>query len=322
MALDPLTQDRAILGSPAATHNVVGDEPEIATRQLSQAQLTWIRFRRHKPAMVGAVILLLMIVLAVFAPLITPESPYDQFTWDPINNVNLSPRFSPAWYFMLGTDDSGHLLLSQIAWGARISLVVGFVSAFGTSLIGVLIGSVSGYFGGWLDTIVMRVTDVFLALPFLALLLLAADIYGQGHLPLIIGIFIALTWPGVARLARASFLSLREQEFAEAARSVGVSNGRIIFRHLLPNALRPIIVATTLNVAVFIVTEAAIDFLGAGIAYPNASWGNILSNAQSGFNSGNWWWTIFPGFALVLTVLAVNFLGDGLGDALDVRSKG
>ena len=125
----------------------------------------------------------------------------------------------------------------------------------------------------------------------------------------------------MARLARASYLSLRVQEFAEAARAVGVSDRRIIFRHLLPNALRPVIVATTLNVASFIVVEAAIDFLGAGVKYPDASWGNILANAQSAFGSGNWWWPTFPGVFLVLTVLAVNFLGDGLGDALDVRSK-
>ncbi|MCA1599689.1 MAG: ABC transporter permease, partial [Chloroflexi bacterium] len=138
---------------------------------------------------------------------------------------------------------------------------------------------------------------------------------------IIIGIFVIFSWPGVARLTRASFLSLREQEFTEAARSVGVSNSRIIFRHLLPNALRPIIVATTLAVASFIVVEAAIDYLGAGIAYPDASWGNILANAENAFGTGNWWWPTFPGVFIVLTVLSINFLGDGLGDALDVRSK-
>jgi peptide/nickel transport system permease protein len=167
----------------------------------------------------------------------------------------------------------------------------------------------------------MRVTDVFLTLPFLPMLLLAANLFGQGHLWVIIGIFVVFTWPGLARLARSSYLSLRTQEFAEAARAVGVSNTRIIFRHLLPNALRPVIVATTLNVASFIVVEAAIDFLGAGLKYPDASWGNILANAQTGFSNGNWWWATFPGIALILTVLAVNFIGDGLGDALDVRAR-
>src|SRR5579883_146457 len=295
-------------------------EPEMMTKQLSQLQLVWIRFRRHKPAMAGAIILLLMILMAIFAPLITPENPYDIFSFD-VTNQNLAPSFSPHWWFMLGTDDNGHTMVSQIAWGARISLTVGILSAAGASLVGVVVGAIAGYFGGWVDTIMMRVTDVFLTLPFLPLLLLAADIWGQGHLFIIIIIFIAFGWSGVARLARASYLSLRAQEFTEAARSVGVSDGRIIFRHILPNALRPVIVATTLNIAAFIVTEAAIDFLGAGIKYPDASWGNILANTQVSFGTGNWWWPTFPGVALVLTVLAVNFLGDGLGDALDVRSK-
>ena len=316
---DPLTMESRVAAAPAAAAAAAG-EPEITTKQLTQLQLTWIRFRRHKPAIVGVVIILFMIALAAFAPLITPESPYNIFSYD-ITNQNLPLSLKPHWYFILGTDTEGHTMVAQIAWGARISLAVGFLSAVGASLIGVIIGAIAGYFGGWTDTLMMRVTDVFLTLPFLPLLILAADLWGQGHLGLIIGIFIIFSWPGVARLARASYLSLRVQEFAEAARAVGVSDRRIIFRHLLPNALRPVIVATTLNVASFIVVEAAIDFLGAGVKYPDASWGNILANAQSAFGSGNWWWPTFPGVFLVLTVLAVNFLGDGLGDALDVRSK-
>jgi peptide/nickel transport system permease protein len=298
-------------------------EPELATKQLTQLQLTWVRFRRHKPAVVGVVMILFMIVIAALAgvPQLMPESPYNIFSYDPINNQNLAPSLHPHWYFMLGTDDGGHTMVSQIMWGARISLAVGFISSLLTSLVGLLVGSIAGYFGGWTDMLMMRVTDIFLTLPFLPMLILAADIFGQGHLWVIIGIFVVFTWPGVARLARASYLSLRTQEFTEAARAVGVSNMRIIFRHLLPNALRPVIVATTLNVASFIVVEAAIDFLGAGIKPPDASWGNILANAQTGFTNGNWWWGTFPGLFLVLSVLAVNFLGDGLGDALDVRSN-
>ncbi len=317
---DPALVERneAVLTAPATAAPAA--ESAIATRQLSQVQLIWIRFRRHKPAMIGTVILVVLILMAVFAPAITPESPYNQFSYD-VTNQNLSPRLSPAWYFALGTDDNGHTMLSQIVWGARISLTVGFVSAFLSSLIGILVGAVAGYFAGWVDTVMMRVTDIFLTLPFLPLLLLVADLFGQGRLWIIIGIFVVFSWPGVARLTRASFLSLREQEFTEAARSVGVSNSRIIFRHLLPNALRPIIVATTLAVASFIVVEAAIDYLGAGIAYPDASWGNILANAQNAFGTGNWWWPTFPGVFIVLTVLSINFLGDGLGDALDVRAK-
>jgi len=319
---DPAVLDRAVLGAPTSQAEA---EPEIAARQLSQLQLISIRFRRHKPAMIGSVVILLLIAVAVFAPLLTPESPYNQFSYD-ILNRDLSPRFadannSPAWWFMFGTDDGGHALVSQIAWGARISLEVGFISAFGASLIGILVGAVAGFFGGWVDTLMMRVTDVFLTLPFLPTLLVVADLLGQGQVSLIIVIFIFFSWPGVARLTRASYLSLREQEFTEAARAVGVSNSRIIFRHLLPNALRPVIVATTLSIASFIVVEAAIDFLNAGIQYPDVSWGSILSNAEPALLLGNWWWGLFPGVALTLTVLAVNFIGDGLGDALDVRSK-
>ncbi len=313
-----LERDEAVITAPATAPEAV--ESDITTRQLSQLQLIWIRFRRHKPAMIGSVILFFLLLIAVFAPWITPESPYNLFSYD-VTNQNLSPRLSPAWYFAMGTDDNGHTMVSQIVWGARISLGISFVSAFLASFIGIIVGAVSGYVGGWVDTLMMRITDVFLTLPFLPLLLLTADLFGQGHINIIIGIFVVFSWPSIARLTRASFLSLREQEFTEAARSVGVSSTRIIFRHLLPNALRPIIVATTLAVAGFAVVEAAIDFLGAGIAYPDASWGNILSNAQTGFGSGNWWWPTFPGVFLVLTVLSINFIGDGIGDALDVRSK-
>lgn len=317
---DPIVVETRLVPTAQATAAAIEPEPELATRQLTQAQLAWIRFRRHKPAMIGIAVILFMIAIAVFAPLITPESPYDMFSFD-ATNQSLSPRFTPGWWFMFGTDTYGHTIVSQIMWGARISLTVGFVSAFGTAIIGVLVGSVAGYFGGWIDTLMMRVTDVFLTLPFLPLLILAAAIWGQGHLWVIIGIFIVFTWPGTARLARASYLSLRSQEFTEAARAVGVGDGRIIFRHLLPSALRPLIVATTLNIAAFIVVEASIDYLGAGVVYPNASWGNILSEAQNYLITGNWWWATFPGVAIVLTVLAVNFVGDGLGDALDVRAK-
>lgn len=317
---DPIVVESRMAPTAQVTATTAEPEPELATRQLTQAQLAWIRFRRHKPAMIGIAVILFMIFIAVFAPLLVPESPYNMFSFD-ATNQSLSPRFTPGWWFMFGTDTYGHTIVSQIMWGARISLTVGFVSAFVTAIIGILVGSVAGYFGGWIDTLMMRVTDIFLTLPFLPLLILAAAIWGQGHLWVIIGIFIVFTWPGTARLARASYLSLRSQEFTEAARAVGVGNWRIIFRHLLPSALRPLIVATTLNIAAFIVVEASIDYLGAGVVYPNASWGNILSEAQNYLITGNWWWATFPGLAIVLTVLAVNFVGDGLGDALDVRAK-
>lgn len=303
--------DLSLLGAEA--------EPTTTRAQLTQAQLTWRRLRRHKPALGGAVIVALMSALAACSPLITPESPYNQFSYD-ISNQNRPPSLTPHWYFLLGTDADGHTLLAQIMWGARISLTVGFLSAGGTALIGVVVGAFAGYYGGWIDAVLMRLTDVVMTLPALPLLILAAEFWGQGHLWVIIGFFILFSWCGVARLVRSSYLSLRAQEFTEAARAVGVGDRRIIFRHLLPNALRPVIVATTLSVAAFIVAEAAIDFLGAGLQYPDASWGNILTNAEAGVSSGNWWWPTFPGLFLMVTVLALNFLGDGLADALDVRA--
>jgi len=314
---DPVTlQNTAV---PAVLRSQPDQELEIATKQLSQTQLIWIRFRRHKPALLGIVVLLIIALAAILAQILTPVNPYDDTTYTQLNQDGL-PSLD-HWWDALGFDNSGRPMIVAIIYGARISLVVGFVSAFGVSLIGVIVGAIAGYFGGWVDTVMMRVTDVFLTLPFLPILLLVADLFGQGSLFLIIIIFIFFSWPGIARLARSSYLTLREQEFTEAARAVGVGNMRIIFRHILPNALRPIIVATTLNIAGFIVVEAAIDFLGAGLPITEVSWGLSLNDARASTAVG-YWWESLTGAAIVLTVLAVNFIGDGLGDALDVRSKG
>jgi peptide/nickel transport system permease protein/oligopeptide transport system permease protein len=294
-------------------------EEELRTRQLSQLQLVWQRFRRHKLAVIGAVVMLVWIVVAIVGPFLMVENPYNALTYS-AENQNLAPTLS-NWNWILGTDTDGHSILSQIVWGARVSLAVGIFSSIFTTLIGFSIGAFAGFFGRFTDTVMMRVTDVFLTLPFFPVLLIITAFIGQGSVLLIIGIFSFFGWPGVARLARSSYLSLRHQEFVEAARAVGVPNSRIIFKHMMPSALRPVIVVTTLNVSGFIVAEAAIDFLGVGITYPTPSWGNILAGSQDAMGAGNWWWPVFPGLAIVITVLAVNFLGDGLGDALDVRSK-
>jgi ABC-type dipeptide/oligopeptide/nickel transport system permease subunit len=303
---------RVAVGAPSA-------DEEIRTRQLSQLQLVWLRFRRHKLAVLGATILLLWIVVAIVGPFLMAENPYDSLTYSAVNQ-NLPPTLA-NWNWILGTDTDGHSILSQIVWGARVSLAVGIFSSLGTTLIGFVVGAIAGYFGHLTDTAMMRVTDVFLTLPFFPVLLIVTAFVGQGSVLLIVVIFSFFGWPGVARLVRSSYLSLRNQEFVEAARAVGVPDRRVIFKHMLPSALRPVIVATTLNVSAFIVAEAAIDFLGVGISYPTPSWGNILAGSQDAMGSGNWWWPVFPGVAIVITVLAVNFMGDGLGDALDVRGK-
>lgn len=294
----------------------------LPTRQLTQVQLVWMRFRRHRLAMVGSAILLFMVLLAIFAPLVAPENIYDPNAVDVFGTPDQAPTLSGGLRYLFGSDLNNHSVLSEVIYGARYSLLIGFSSSILTTIIGMILGAISGYFGGWIDTALMRTVDVFLTLPFLPLLFVAAAIFGGGHTSvlLVIAIFTFFGWAYIARLVRGLFLSLRTMEYAEAARAVGVPTSRIILRHLLPNTLRPILVATTLGIAANITGEAAIDFLGIGLQYPDTSWGSVLAFAQQE-QFQHWWVTIFPGMALVLTLVAVNFLGDGLSDALDVRAK-
>lgn len=287
----------------------------------------WKRFRKHKLAMAGTVVLLLMIFGAVFAKQLSPFNPdHIDSAWQ--GNA-LPPCFQNAGacaHHILGTDEIGRDLLSRLLYGARISLTVGVFAVVMEILIGTLFGSVAGYYGGWIDYVMMRITDVFLSIPLLPLLLVLTAIVaaksskaslGFGVIVLIIG---ALSWPGVARLVRASFLSLREREYTEAARALGNNDWRIIWRHLLPNAIAPIIVQATLDVANVIILESTLSFLGFGIQPPTASWGNMLANAQSNLEQA-WWAAVFPGLCILITVLAINYIGDGLRDALDPNMR-
>lgn len=301
------------------------DVDEMKTKQLTQMQLTWIRFRRHRLAMVGSAILIFMILMAVLAPIISPENIYNPLSNDLFGAVDKAPTLSSGLRYMFGADFEGRSVTSQVIFGARFSLLIGFTSALLGTLLGVIVGATAGYFGRWIDSVLMRVVDIMLAMPFLQVTLVAAGVFGHGHtnVLLVIEIFTFFGWAYVARLVRGLFLTLRAMEYAEAARAVGVSTSRVIFRHLLPNAIRPILVALTLAVAGNIVAEAAIDFLGIGLQYPDISWGSVLAFAQDdpGGPQAAWWVTVFPGLALVLTVVAVNFVGDGLSDALDVRTR-
>jgi peptide/nickel transport system permease protein len=282
----------------------------------------WRRFRRHHVALAGAVVILVMVLIAVFAKWIAP--------WDPnyIDNAHWQgyPLAPGVAGHILGTDENGRDLLSRLIFGAQISLTVAVFAVVMEIVIGTVLGAISGYYGGWIDFAIMRLTDVVLSIPLLPLLLvLTAIVAGTsnkaalnfGVIVLIIG---GLSWPSVARLVRASFLSLREREFAEAARALGNPDGRIIFRHLLPNAIAPIIVQATLDVANVIILESTLSFLGFGIQPPTASWGNMLANAQSNITIAPWA-AIFPGLCILLTVLAINYLGDGLRDALDPNMR-
>ncbi len=287
----------------------------------------WTRLRRHKLAVTGMIVLLLIVIAAVFAKLLAP---FDPNFIDPAWQGNpLPPCFQDAAacaHHLLGSDEVGRDILSRLLFGARISLQVGIFAVVMEVVIGTILGALAGYYGGWVDWLLMRITDVFLSIPLLPLLLVLTAIVaassskaalGFGVIVLIIG---ALSWPPVARLVRASFLTLREREFAEAARAVGNNDLRIIFRHLLPNAIAPIVVQATLDVANVIVLESTLSFLGFGIQPPTASWGNMLANAQANLQIA-WWAAVFPGLCILVTVLAINYIGDGLRDALDPNMR-
>jgi peptide/nickel transport system permease protein len=288
----------------------------------------WTRLRRHKLAVAGIVVLSLMVLAAALAKQLSPFDPnaIDNIHWQ---GMPLPPCFQDGTLcggHSLGTDEVGRDLLSRMLFGARISLTVGLFAVIMEVLIGATLGAIAGYYGGWLDYALMRVTDVFLSIPLLPLLLVLTAIVAAssskaalsfGVIVVIIG---ALSWPPVARLVRASFLSLREREFAEAARAIGNNDGRIIFRHLLPNAVAPIVVQATLDVANVIILESTLSFLGLGIQPPTASWGNMLANAQSNLQSA-WWAAVFPGLCILIVVLAINYIGDGLRDALDPNMR-
>ena len=223
--------------------------------------------------------------------------------------------------FPFGSDGAGRSVWVLVANGARLSILIGLSTMFISVTIGTVVGAIAGYFGGRLDGFLMRLVDLFLSIPFLFVVLVAARFFGGGELIPLIVIFGVLFWPGLARLVRALFLTLREQEFVLAARAVGVGDMRIAFRHILPNALGPIVVTATLTVAQAILTEAFVSYLNFGLKAQDISWGNALADAQSRMSVGNWWWPFFPGMFIALTVIAINFMGDGLRDALDPRSR-
>ncbi|MDP9111785.1 MAG: ABC transporter permease, partial [Candidatus Eremiobacteraeota bacterium] len=263
--------------------------PIVAEEEFQYARNTvWKRFRKHRLAIAGTVVLILMVLIAVFARQLAPFDPnaIDNVHWQ---GYPLAPCFQDHAHcgaHALGSDENGRDLLSRLMFGARISLTVGLFAVIMEIVIGTLLGAIAGYYGGVVDYIIMRITDVFLSIPLLPLLLVLTAIVaassskaalGFGVIVVIIG---GLSWPGVARLVRASFLSLREREYTEAARALGNNDGRIMLRHLLPNAMAPIIVQATLDVANVIVVESTLSFLGFGIQPPTASWGNMLANAQ------------------------------------------
>jgi peptide/nickel transport system permease protein len=322
--LDPRIEEVELVGAGGPTPDY-----EVALVSLNQWQLAWRRFKKHRLAMVGAGIFLGMIAIAIFGPLLLPYDPLfvpvPDSLFCPGSTTQLAysgcPPFTPG--HVLGTTGSLRLdLLTLVVNGSRVSLLIGLGASFFSAVIGTIVGGVAGYFGGFLDNILMRIVDIMLSIPILFVIIIFAEVFGNGDWRVILIVFAVFGWQGIARLVRSLFLTLRTEVFVDAARAVGVSDLRIIFRHILPNAVSPIIVSTTLSVAGVIIGEAFVSFIGYGVNPSlTPTWGNELSAAQDFIAQGNWWWPLFPGLAIVLTVLGINFMGDGLRDALDPRSR-
>ena len=283
-------------------------------------QETWRRFRRHRLAIVGASVLAVMVAAVVLGPLVYRV---------PINEIDFKAKLKgPSRAHPLGTDDLGQDLLARMLYGGRISLAVGVAAMLIAISVGTAVGAVAGHTGGWMDHTLMRITDLFLSLPGLPLLLLIVYLFRDalkkvfgpevGVFLLIVAVIGGLRWMPVARLVRAQFLSLREKEFVEAARSLGAPPLRQVLRHILPNAVGPVIVAGTIDVAAAIIAESSLSFLGLGFPPDIPTWGRILYDAKDNLDFAPHW-AIFPGTAIFLTVLSINYVGDGLRDALDPR---
>lgn len=298
----------------------VGTTDTVNRDQETMFGLVWRQFRKHRMAVFGMIVLGVLIVGCIVGPFI---SPYD------IERSSLRERYQPpSLLHPFGTDDLGRDMLTRIMYGGRISLSIGLMSMVVAVTIGLTVGSIAGFYGKRVDNILMRFTDIMLTMPRLFLLILMVLIlrsiqwpYLQesGGIVAIILVIGLLSWMGIARLVRGAFLSLREMDFVEAARSLGLSNRRIIVRHILPNAITPVIVAATLGMAGAIISESGLSFLGFGVQPPTPTWGNMLSNAQQEMLRGHLWMAIFPGLMIFITVISINYIGDGLRDALDPK---
>ena len=291
-----------------------GPRPLVATNPW---RLMARRFRRDKVAMAGALVVVLISLSAVFAPLLA------RYPIDPVlNRATLSQaRQPPSWRHPLGTDDVGRDQLTRILYGGRISLVLGLSVAIISVTVGTAVGAVAGYCGGWIDQALMRLTDLLLVIPGLAILMIAQKGLGRSAV-VIVAVLSLLFWRGVARVVRSMMLSLREREFAEAARASGASAARVVLTELLPNAVGVICVQAPLAVAAAILTESTLSFLGFGLAPPTASWGSMLAQSRGAVGTHLAYLVYSPGVAILVTVLAINVVGNGLRDAFDPESGG
>ena len=271
----------------------------------------WYSFLKNRMAVAGGIVVILLFVVSLLASWISPYDP---------NEINLHEVLShPSFAHLFGTDQLGRDVLSRMIWGAGISLKVGFVATGVSIFIGVILGAIAGYYGKWVDTVIMRFVDIMLCFPafFLILAVIAILEPSIWNIMIVIGL---TSWMGITRLVRADFISLKERDFVQAARGIGASDLRIIFRHILPNAMASVLVAATLGVAGAILTESALSFLGIGVQPPTPSWGNILTAGKNNIDIA-WWLSLYPGLAILITVLGYNLLGEGIRDSLDPRLK-
>jgi peptide/nickel transport system permease protein len=271
----------------------------------------WRALERNRLAVIGGIVVLVLVVLAVFAPVLSPRDP---------NRPDIKQILAePSRSHPLGTDQLGRDVLSRMLFGSRVSLAVGFVSVGIATAIGVVLGSIAGYRGGLVDASVMRLVDLMLVFPRF-FLLLAVLAFLKPSIWTIMAVIGLTGWMGVTRLVRAEFLALKEREFVLWSHAIGASGFRVIWRHILPNAMAPVLVAMTLGIPAAILTESGLSFLGLGVQPPYATWGNILNEGKDTIEIG-WWLSVYPGVAILLTVLSYNLLGEGIRDALDPRLR-
>ena len=279
----------------------------------SQWSIASRHFRRNKLAMAGLIVMILLYIVTLVTPLVAPYDPAAQ------GDIVTMRNLAPSWAHLMGTDKFGRDIFSRVLYGSRISLTIGFIAVGISVTLGTLVGALSGYFGGWVDTLLMRFTDMMLSFPRLVLLIVVIALFSPS-IWLVVGVLGLTGWMGTARLVRGEVLSLREREFIQAARALGMGDARIIFRHIIPNTMAPVIVSATLGIGQTILTEASLSFLGLGVQPPTPSWGNMVADGRDALIDA-WWIATFPGIAIVVTVIAFNLLGDGLRDALDPRLR-
>jgi peptide/nickel transport system permease protein len=315
-----------------ASNNIASLDPQsisaegVTGKILTPGQLIWRRFRKHRMAVLGMVGFSLIILFIIVGSIYISE--------DEANAVDLKVRLtSPNNEFIMGTDTTGRDIFARIIHGGQISLFVGITSVIVAVTLGTLIGGLAGFFGGWVDSVLMRFTEAMLSIPQLFLLIVLGKFIGRdietivimgrtfsGSVLIVIFVIGLTSWMGLSRIVRANVLSLKEMDYISVSKSLGSSELRTFFKHLIPNTMGVIIVATTLGLAGAILSEAYVSFLGLGIQPPTASWGNLLTSAQSFISQGSWWMWVFPSIFIVLTILFVNLIGDGLRDAFDPRS--